>query len=159
MHILLCGLLAASLCVSQAFAADTRLMSDSQYKMFLTHVESKLPEWEKSLKKVDPAKANTSYAAGETITQSRNIGLLEIGYVRQSLAKLRVKRTVSEELALHGFLRGVHDAMDSVVGMEVASGLTLSSLESYGSEISKIERLIANDVTVRVELLEKGACP
>jgi hypothetical protein len=49
--------------------------------------------------------------------------------------------------------------MDSVVGMEVAAGLTLSNLESYGSEISKLERLITSDVTVRVELLEKGACP
>ncbi len=159
MRILLCGFLAALLSATQALATDARLMSDSQFKRFLTQVESKLPEWEKSLKKVDPATTNISYASGEMIIKMRDVGLMEVGYVRQSLAKLRVKRTVSEEHHLEGCIRGVYDAMDSVVALEVATGTSLSTLENYAPETSKLVILIANDVTARVELLERGSCP
>ena len=111
------------------------------------------------MNKVDPTNSNASYATGEKIVQYRDLTLKEVGWVREYVGKQRQKRTVSGELALDGFLRGVFDGMESIVSMEIAAGLTLSNLENYAPEISKLNIQIANDVTARVELLEKGICP
>jgi hypothetical protein len=145
--------------VTPAHATDDRLMSDADYKSFLSEVEGKLPEWEAALKKVDPAKSDASYAVGEKIVEFRDLALREVGYVRQYVAKQRGKRTVSGELALEGFLRGVYDTMDSVVAIESSARLTLSHLENFAPPIGKLVISIGNDVTARVELLEKGNCP
>ncbi|MFI5110806.1 MAG: hypothetical protein ACHP78_18445, partial [Terriglobales bacterium] len=136
-----------------------RLMTDAEYKSFLSEVDGKLPEWEAALKKIDPAKADTSYAVGEKIVQYRDLALMQVGYAREFVAKQRVKRTVSGELALEGFLRGVFDTMGSVIVIETSAGITLSTLETFAPQISKLLGSISNDVTARVELLEKGTCP
>jgi hypothetical protein len=145
--------------VMPALAADNHLMSDADYKSFLTEVEAKLPAWEAALKRIDPAKTSASYTVGKEIVYYRNLAMREIDYVRQSLAKQRAKHTVSGELSLDGFLRGVYDAMSSVVAMEVAGGVTASNLDSYFAEIGGLNMRIGNDVQARVELLEKGTCP
>jgi hypothetical protein len=145
--------------LTQARATDDRLMTDAEYKSFLGEVEIKLPEWAAALRKIDPAKTSASYTEGKDIMDYRSLALREIDYVRQSLAKQRAKHTVSGELSLDAFLRGVYDAMSSVVAMEVASGITASNLESYFAEIGKLNGRIGNDVQARVELLEKGTCP
>jgi hypothetical protein len=134
-------------------------MNDTQYNAFLTEVENKLPVWEAALKRIDPEKSNASYASGKKVVEFRDLALREVDYARQFTAKQRVKRTVSGELALEGFLRGVFDQMDSVVNTEEAAGLTLSDLEKYASSISDLVIKIADDVTARVELLERGSCP
>lgn len=144
---------------SQAQNRDTRLMTTAEYKSFLDSVERKLPGWEEGLRKIDPAKTNASYAAGERIVQFRDLALKELGWVREYVAKQRTKHTVSGELALERFLRGAYDEMDSVVTTEIAYGITASNLESYVPEISPLMIRVANDVTARVELLEKGTCP
>ena len=145
--------------VAPAQSHDTRLMTTAEYKDFLDKVEVGLPKWEAALKRVDPAKTDVSYASGKQIEQWRDLGLKEVEWVRQHLAKERAKHTVSGELALRGFLEGVFNLMDSVVQTEVAAGITLSDLEKYAPEISSLVIRIANDVTARVELLEKATCP
>jgi hypothetical protein len=118
-----------------------------------------LPEWEAELRKIDPAKTSASYTVGKDIVDYRNLALREIDYVRQSLAKQRAKHTVSGELSLDAFLRGVYDAMSSVVAMEVAGGITASNLDSTSLRLGKLNGRISNDVQARVELLEKRTCP
>jgi|HubBroStandDraft_6_1064221.scaffolds.fasta_scaffold180780_2 hypothetical protein len=83
---------------------------------------------------------------------------MEVGYVREWVPKERSKHTVSGELALEGFLRGVFDSMDLVVSIEIAAGITASNLEEYAEGTGTLIRRIGNDLTARVELLEKGAC-
>lgn len=134
-------------------------MTEVDYKNFLSLVEKKLPAWEVSLKKIDPAKTSASYEVGKSIVDFRDLALREIGYVREALAKQGAKHSVSGELALDGYLRGVYDAMSSVVSMEVASGITASNLDPYFAEIGSLNIRIGNDVQARVELLEKGKCP
>jgi hypothetical protein len=134
-------------------------MTMAEYKSFLDKVERQLPVWEAGLKRIDPAKTNASYAVGKQIVQFRDLALKEVGWVREYVAKERVKHTVSGELALKDFLQGVYDTMDSVVTTEIAAGITASNLESYSPEISPLVIRIGNDVTARVQLLEKGACP
>ena len=135
------------------------MLTEAEYKKLLDRVEIALPVWETALKKVDPSKTNASYAAGKQIVENRDTGLTQIAYVRQWIAKQRTKHTVSGELALDGFLRGVFDAMDSVVVTEIAFGVTASDLEKYAPQLSPLLIQIANDVAARVELLEKGTCP
>jgi hypothetical protein len=144
---------------THASATDTRMMTDAAYKSFLSEVESKLPVWEAALKKIDPAKSEASYEVGEKVVQARDLALMQVGYARQFVAKQRVKRTVSGELALQTFIHGVFDSMQSVVMMEISAGLTLSALETLAPQIGKLDGLISNDVIARVELLEKGTCP
>lgn len=138
---------------------DSRLMADAEYKAFLSEVEAKLPEWEAALRRIDPAKTNASYAVGKQITEYRDISLLQIGYLHQKVPKERLKHTVSGELALEGFLRGVFDSMDSVVAVESIGGITASNLEKYAPSVSAFIGRISNDLIARVELLEKDTCP
>jgi len=135
-------------------------MSDADYKAFLLQVEAALPKWETALKNIDPEKdPQISYSQGKLIVNERNLGLTEVGNIRVFVAKQRVKRTVYGELGLKGFLQSLYDVMDSIVNIEEAAGLTLSSLEKYSPELSVLLIRIGNDVLARVELLENGACP
>jgi hypothetical protein len=122
-------------------------------------VDNKLPQWEAALRASDPAKSHASYAVGKDIVNYRDVGLTQVAYTRQSLRTQHAKRTVSGELALQEFLRGIYDAMSSIVEIELASGLTLSTLEKFAPDLSRLTIPLANDVTVRVEHLEKGTCP
>jgi hypothetical protein len=153
--VLICGLGA-----TQADAADGRLMTDAEYKSLLGEVDSKLPVWEAALKKIDPAKSTVSYSVGEEIVKYRDVGLMEIGYARQFAAKQHVKRSVSGELALERFLRGIHDSLDSMIVTDISAGVSISSaLDAFTPQIRDLEMSLANDVTARIELLEKGTCP
>lgn len=159
-HILLLVFLSGLGDATKTYAADARLMTDAEYKSFLSEVDSKLPVWEAALKKVDPAKSDASYAVGEKVVQFRDLGLMQVGYARQFVAKQRIKRTVSGDLALEGFLRGIFDSMDSMMITEVSAGVTISAdLDAFAPQISKLEISISNGVTARVKLLEKGTCP
>ncbi len=139
---------------------DKRLMSDADCKAFLLQVEATLPKWETALKNIDLEKVpQISYSRGKSIADHRDLGLMEIGNIRVAVAKLRVKRTVSGELALLGFMQSLFDVGEEIVWEEDFSGLTLTSLEKYAPELSALEIRIGNDVNVRVALLEKGTCP
>jgi len=94
-----------------------------------------MPTWETALRKIDPAKADASYAVGEQIVRYRYIALMQVGYVRRTVAKERIKHTVSGELNLLDFVRGVFDANEAVVSLEATSQLTLSNLESFAPVI------------------------
>jgi hypothetical protein len=143
-----------------AQASDNKLMTDADYRAFLLRVEVALPIWETALKGIDPEKdSRISYALGKAIVDEKNLSLIEVGNVRQFVAKQRVKRTVYGELALHGFLESLYSAMGDLVTLEIAGGLTLSNLEKYAPEIGALTGSIANDVFARVALLEKGTCP
>ncbi len=136
-----------------------KTLSDADYKTFLLHVEEALPKWETALKNIDLERVpRISYANGKAIADYRDIGLMELGNIRLTVAKQRVKRTVSGELALSRFLEGLFDAGNSIVWMEDVNGLTLSSLEKYAPELGALLGRIGNDVSARVALLEKGAC-
>jgi hypothetical protein len=145
--------------VAQAQSHETRLMTPAEYKEVLHEVELGLPKWEAALKKVDPAKTNVSYSVGKRIEGWKGLGLKEVAWVGQSTDKERVKHTVSGELALQEFLRGVFDMMDNVVQTEDEAGIVLSDLEKYAPDVSSLAIRIGNDVTARVELLEKATCP
>jgi hypothetical protein len=146
--------------VSQAQVNDKRLMSDADYKTFLLQVEVALPKWEMALKNIDPEKdSEIPYSLGKSIVENRDVGLMEIGEIRIRVAKLRVKRTVSDELALYNFLQSLHDSIDEEGAIEAIANLTLSDLKKFASELSALRMRIGNDVIARVALLEKGTCP
>jgi hypothetical protein len=104
-------------------------MSTVEYRTVLDKINAELPRWELSLRSVDPAKTTASYAVGKQIVGYRDIGLMPTGYVRQYVAKERARHSVSGELALEGFLRGVFDAMESMVATETIAGVTASDVE------------------------------
>jgi|SRR5271165_3963373 len=144
---------------NQAQDSDKGL-SDADFKTFLSQVELALPKWETALKNIDPGKdERISYTLGQSIVDKRDLGLTEVGNIRLYVAKQRVKRTVSGELTLFAFLQSLYDLMGDVVGLEVAAGLAISSLEKFAPELGALSGRIGNDVYARVALLEKGTCP
>jgi hypothetical protein len=73
--------------ISHAQTVDKRLMSDADYNVFLLQVKTALPRWEAALKNIDPEKSpQISYALGKMVVQSRDVGLMEIGYSRTNEA-------------------------------------------------------------------------
>ena len=134
-------------------------MSPTEYNKVLDQIAVESTKWEAALKKADPAKSNVSYAVGKQIVEWRELGLKEVAWARQTAAKERAKHTVSGELALEGFVEGVFNMMDNMVQTEIAAGITISDLEKYAPDIGSLRIRIANDVTTKVELLEKGTCP
>lgn len=146
---------------SQIPTPDNRLMTDADFKAFLTQVEATLPKWESELEGIDLEKQapQIPYTKGKSITDQRDVGLMEIGYIRVYLPKLRAKRTVTGELALSGFMQSLFDIGEEIVWEEDFSGLTLTHLEKDAPGWSALEMRIGNDVNARVALLEKGTCP
>ncbi len=73
--------------------SDTRLMSTGDYQVFLAKVSLALPRWEATVNAIDPEKAPTEmpYTYGKMIAKNREIGLLELSYIRFSMAQLRAK--------------------------------------------------------------------
>jgi len=153
-------LLCASRVVSQSQVNDKRLMTDADYKTFLLQVEAELPKWETALKNIEPEKdSQISYALGKMIVENRDIGLMDIGNIRTRVAKLRVKRTVSDELVLSLSLQTLSDSIEEEVGVEAVANMTLSDLEKFAPELTTLRLRIVNDVIARVALLEKSTCP
>jgi hypothetical protein len=152
--------LSCAFCTSgQAQTNDKRLMTDAEYKTYLHKVEAALPKWETDLKNIDFEKVpQISYSQGKSIVDQRDLGLIEIGYIRDYVARQTVKRTVSGELALSGFLQSLFGVGEEIVWMESFSGLTLTHLEEYAPELSELVIRIGNDVNARVALLEKNSC-
>ena len=111
-------LLCASRVVSQSQVNDKRLMTDADYKTFLLQVEAELPKWETALKNIDPeTDSRIPYALGKSIVENRNIGLMDIGNIRTRVAKLRVKRTVFDELGLSLSLQSIFDSIEDEVNI------------------------------------------
>jgi hypothetical protein len=153
-------LLCVSSAVSQTQPADLRLMSDADYKAFLSQVETALPKWETDLKNIDLGKVpQLPYSLGKSITNSQTVGLMEIDNIRTLIHSQREKRTVYGELALKGCLDSLYDMAEEIVWNETIMGVTLTSLEKYGPELSTLTMRIATDAMARVQLLEKGTCP
>jgi len=139
---------------------DKRLMSDADFTTFLLQVDSALPKWETALKNIEPEKdSQISYALGKMIVENRDIGLMDIGNIRTRVAKLRVKRTVSDELVLSLSLQTLSDSIEEEVGVEAVANMTLSDLEKFAPELTTLRLRIVNDVIARVALLEKSTCP
>ena len=144
----------------QTPTTDKRLMTDDDFKGFLTQVETALPKWETEFKNIDVEKApQISYSQGKSIMDSRTLGLVETDNIRLYLLKLRAKRTVLGELAPSGFLRSLFDVEGDILREEDFAGLTLTHLEKDAPQLSALVIRIANDVNARVALLEKGSCP
>jgi len=144
----------------QAQANDKRLMTDVEYKTFLVQVETELPKWETTLKRIDLEKLpQISYSQGKSIADNRDICLMEIGNIRTSIVMQRNKRTVYGELALKGYLNSLNDVGEDIVWAEVLNGLTLTNIEKYVPELGSLIMRLGNDVLARVALLEKGTCP
>ena len=138
----ICFLIATAICLSaQTQQSDTRLMNSSDYKKLLEQVRLQAPKWEASLKSIDPAKANVSYAVGKQIVDWRDLGLKEVAWSEKYAEKEMTRHTVSGELGLRGFLQAV------------------SGLDKFAPELSSMNIGLGNDLIARVELLEKGVCP
>ena len=153
-------LFCASGAMGQTQSADPRLMSDADYKAFLSQVETVLPKWEAALKGIDLEKVpQLPYSVGKTIADSQTVGLTEIDNIRLYITMQRRKRTVYGELALKGFLDSLFDMGEEIVWREAVMNITLTSLEKYGPELSALAMRITTDAMERVDLLEKGTCP
>jgi len=153
-------LLCVSSAVSQSQPADLRLMSDADYKAFLSQVETALPKWETDLKNIDLEKVpQLPYPVGKSIADSQTVGLMEIDNIRTFIHSQRQRRTVYGELALKGFLDSLFDVGEEIVWREAIEGVTLTSIEKYGPELSSLNMRLATDAMARVQLLEKGTCP
>jgi hypothetical protein len=153
-------LLCVSSAVSQTQSADPRLMSDADYKVFLSKVEAELPKWETELKGINLEKApQLPYPVGKSIADSQTVGLMEIDNIRTAIHSQRQKRTVYGELAIKGCLDSLFDMAEEIVWSESIEGVTLTSLEKYGPELSTLNMRLATDAMARVQLLEKGTCP
>ena len=147
-------LLCASPVVSQSQVSDKRLMTDADYKTFLLQVEAELPKWEMALKNIDPeTDARISYGLGKSIVENRNIGLMDIDRIHTKVAKLRVKRTVSDELSLSLSLQSLSDSFEDEANIEAIANLTLSDLDKFAPELTTLRLRIGNDVIARVALL------
>jgi hypothetical protein len=131
-------------------------MSDAEYKTFLGEVEAKLPLWEAALKRIDPAKSNMSYAVGDQIVKRRDLALRQIDWIRTRIQKERSHRLVSQEHAIEGFMQGVFDQMEYILWVGPSVNVRL---EDFAPEMSSLLIRVENDVTARIELLEKGSCP
>src|ERR1017187_8595550 len=104
---------------SQTPTSDTLQMTDNHFKAFLIEVESVLPGWETQLMSIDLEKApQISYAKGKSIMNQRDRGLRYIAGIRVVLSKLRVKRTVTDELTLHEILQSLFDDGNEIVWEE-----------------------------------------
>ena len=153
-------LLCASSALSQAQPSDSKLMSDADYKVFLSRIETDLPKWEAAYKSIDLEKApQLSYSAGKSIADFQTVGLTEIDNIRTFIYMQRRKRTVQGELALMMFLNSLFDEGEEIVSREVLAGVTLSNLETYAPEMSTFSKDLFVDIQERVALLEKGVCP
>lgn len=155
--VLVCGALSAS---AQSQTTDSRLMSDSDFKAVLAQLDVSIPKWEAEFKGIDVEKnGQISYVIGKAIVDRRDLCLVEIGNVRTYAARLRVKRTVSGELALLGFLQSLYDLAEEEENLENIAGVTLSHFDKYALDLGSLQMRIGNDVSARVELLEKATCP
>ncbi|MGA7521829.1 MAG: hypothetical protein WBW84_05070 [Acidobacteriaceae bacterium] len=135
-------------------------MSDAGYKAFLSQVDAVLPRLQTALKNIKPeSDPRVSYAAGRMIVQERDLALLEIGNIRDYVARQRVKRTVYGEVALFNFIQSLYDSLSAETGAEAISNVTLSHLEKFAPEVGTLAGRIGNDSMVRVALLEKSTCP
>lgn len=153
--VLICGICGPAPCQR----TDQRLMSDSEYTASLSKISVIVPRWESALKEIDLTKTpQISYASGKSIANERDMGLLEVANIKYELTRLRAKRTVSGELALHGFLDSLFNIGLSIVWDEDFANVTLTHLEELAPELSKLDERIGNDVFARVDLLEKGMC-
>jgi hypothetical protein len=145
--------------VAPAQSRNTQLMTPAEYKDFIDTVELELPGLESALKSVDPAKTSASYAAGTQIVQFRDLSLKQIGWAREYVVQERAQHTVSGEFALEGFIRGIFDNLDTIGQLESAVGVSPAIVDKYAPELSPLMIRISNDLTRRIELLEKGKCP
>jgi hypothetical protein len=144
----------------QAQSNDKRLMTDAEYKTYLHQVEDALPKWETDLKNIDLEKVpQISYSTGKLIVDQRDLCSIQIGYIRDRIAKQTVKRTVSGELSLYNHIQSLRTTWETIVMLEATNNLTLTHLEKYLPGFSELEMRIGNDVIARVALLEKNTCP
>ena len=134
--------------VGHAQDKDKRMMTDADYKTFLTQVEAALPKWETALKNIEPERVRrTSFATGKS--------LIDIGQIRATIAEQGVKRTLSGELTLLGSMQSL-DEMGKVIGWEQTMNGTPTSLEKFDPESSALIAHIRDDVRARIALLDKS---
>jgi hypothetical protein len=135
-------------------------MNGSEYRQFLQQVDALLPQIEAELKGIDlSAFPQLSYANGKFISDQRELALREVEYSRLWVSKQRIKRSISGELALKGFLDSLWGLEGDIIWTEDFTGLHLTHLEMFAPEFGQLQIQIANDVIERVALMEKGVCP
>jgi hypothetical protein len=158
------SLLGLALCCARAVAQDAksaspRLMTRTQYADFLDRADSNLRAFEEALKGIDPAKFNTSYAAGALIVKNRDEALRNAGYAHALIMEQRAKRTLSGELALSTLLQALIVLSAAEEMTEMAAELKSSGLNTYVTEIGAAVTQLTDDLQGRIELLEKNTCP
>jgi len=135
-------------------------MTAAEYRSFFDTMESHSTKWESDLKKIDPAKANASYAVGRELVSSRDGALQLLTTVRSMIALVRIRQRPSSELVLSELLANLYAMMDAEIGLEVATGLkTEDDLAVSKQQINRDRMKLVDDLQARIELLEKGNCP
>ena len=157
--VLFCALSA----LSHAQATDQRLMTDTEYKIFLSQVEVELPKWQSTLKSIDLEKApHLPYSQGKSIEDSQIVALTEVDNLRAFISLQRRKRTVQGELGIMMFLNNLLDESEEIMWRGAVNGLPsspLDHLDQYGPEINEFSKTLFTDIQERVSILEKSTCP
>jgi len=154
-------LICSSFAAAQTEISDKRLMSDADFRTVVKQVETTLTALETQFKGIDLDKVpQISYSRGKSIEAQRDLGLMEIDIVRKEVLKLRVKRSVSGELALE---KSLDTLFYSTALWESADDFrSLAHFDDSvraGLDAGMLVTRIGNDVQARVEMLEKGTCP
>lgn len=145
----------------QTQKADFRLMTNAQYKAFLSQVAAVLPGLKVDFQNLKPENdPQISYAIGQVVAENRAVGLMQIDDIRTEIEKQRQKRTVSGEVTLNNFVQELYESMSSELAVEAMdTNLPPSHFERFIPEMSSIGVRIGNDSIARVQLLEKHTCP
>ena len=146
---------------SQTQKTDSRLMTDAQYKVFLSQVGAVLPRLEAAFQNLKPENdPKISYSISQIITENRLVGLMQIDDIRTEIKEQKQKRTVSGEVTLNSFVQELYESMSSELAVEsMDTNLPPSHFERFVPEMSSIGVRIGNDSIARVQLLESHTCP
>jgi hypothetical protein len=147
------------LCASVGQAQSSDLMSDADYKVFLSQVEAVLHQWEAQLRGIDLEKTpQIPYTLGKSITDSQTVALTEVDNIRTYIHFQREKRTVYGELALRTFMGQLFEDGGQIVWYETLIGAHLTNLDKYEADLSALIARLATDAMERVRVLEQGNC-
>lgn len=138
---------------------EAQLMSDAAFRAYLDKVEALLPKLEAELGKITEERiSQLSYSQGKGIMTQRNAGLNSLHTVRRSLAALRVKRSISEEITISKFLSQLYNAAWGILDYEDWNRVTLTALDKYAEEFAQLVNPAYIDAMARLRILEKSSC-
>lgn len=156
------SLLCVPCALSQSKSVNTEVMSDAEYKIFLSQIEIRLPKWQLALKSIDPEKApHLSYSQGKAITDAQTVALTEIDALHGDILLQHFKRTLDGEFSLMMLLHHLFDESREVMWRGAMNGLPsgpLQQIDEYGPQINSMSNKILEDIQGRVRINGEKPC-